>query len=122
MWELDQQREVLAALLHSSSSWEDCFDVAQVHQLWHKAASGRASAGESAVLQRVIWRSAFAEYADEVNGRASRRPAPMAVTEVGKVPAPARPAPGRARQLLRRVPGARRAARTRIGRRVRRIL
>ncbi len=122
MWELDQQREVLAALLHSSSSWEDCFDVAQVHQLWHKAASGRASAGESAVLQRVIWRSAFAEYADEVNGRASRRPAPMAVTEVGKVPAPARPAPGRARQLLRRVPGARQAARTRIGRRVRRIL
>ena len=122
MWQLDQQREVLAALVHSTHAWEDCFDVTEVHQIWHRTAAGTSTPAEDAVLQRVIWRSAFAEYADEVNGREPRRPAPMEVTGVGKVPAARRTAPGRAHQLLRRVPGARRAASTRFGRHVRRIL
>jgi hypothetical protein len=124
LWQVDAQREVLAAVVHESGIWADAFDVAQVHEIWQKAVVGGASAGEESVLQRVIWRAAFREYCAEVNGEPAVRPAPIAVTAVGSGLSvqTLRLRLARVKGRLRRQPAIRQAANTRLGRRIRRLM
>jgi len=123
LWEVDAQRELMAALVDNPQPWSDAFDVPQVHEIWQKAMVGGATSLEESVLQRVIWRTAFEEYAAEVNGRPLARPAPIPLTEVGKrASAPsARLVTARWKGRLRRQPAIRRAAHTRLGRRLRKL-
>ena len=124
LWQVDAQREVLAAVVHESGVWADAFDVAQVHEIWQKALVAGASTGEESVLQRVIWRAAFREYAAEVNGEPAVRPAPIAVTAVGSGLSvhSLRLRLARAKGRLRRQPAIRRAANSPLGRRLRRVM
>jgi hypothetical protein len=123
LWEVDVQRELMAALVDNPQPWSDAFAVPQVHEIWHKAMAGGATSVEESVLQRVIWRTAFEEYAAEVNGRPLARPAPIQVTEVGKrASAPSvQLITARWKGRLRRQPAIRRAAHTRLGRRLRKL-
>jgi hypothetical protein len=124
LWQVDAQREVLAAVVHESGIWADSFDVAQVHEIWHKAVAGAASTAEESVLQRVIWRGAFREYAAAVNGEPEVRPAPIVVTEVGSGLSvqTVRLGLARVKGRLRRQPAIRRAANSRLGHRIRRVM
>jgi hypothetical protein len=121
LWQVDEQRELLAAAIDASGPWADAFDVRQVQEMWHQAVVGGASSTDEAVLQRVLWRAAFEEYVAEANGTPLTRPRPIAVAAVGQgaghTPLPLRLAGWKGR--LRRQPVLRRAATSRWGRRLR---
>jgi hypothetical protein len=110
----------MAALVDDPSTWADDFIVPEVQTMWRGAITGEVTSGEEAILQRVIWRAVFSSYLGELNGEPVRHPAPIEVSGVGRRPVatPAPPQPG-LRERLRRIPVVRRAARSRLGRRLR---
>lgn len=124
-WE-ETDRDVLEEVLASSSTWGEHFDVPRVRSVWRRAGEGRAGPRDELLLQRVVWRAAFAEHLAAVN----RETPPPRLPWVGARPAASPPpAPRRRRAPVvalatwaNEVPWAKRLARTGLGRRIRRTL
>jgi hypothetical protein len=130
-WEVDPDRELVAAIIADPDAWADDFDVPTVQAMWHRAIAGEAAGSDHAALQRIVWQVVFRDYVAELNGEAlpTRTPIPVAEVPGAPVPpAPAAPAPppaapasvrARVRRRLRRSPLVRSLARTRVVRRLR---
>src|SRR6185437_2408581 len=61
-WEVDPDRELVAAIIADPEPWADDFDVATIWAAWHRAVAGQATAVEQAALQRVVWQVVFRDY------------------------------------------------------------
>jgi len=92
-WEVDPDRELVAAIIADSDCWAEDFDVAAVQAMWHRAVAGRATSAQHAVLQRVVWRAVFQDYLAELNGERVPERAPMPVGAVPGAAQPPAPAP-----------------------------
>jgi hypothetical protein len=124
-WEIDPERERVAAILADSDAWAEDFDVEAVQAMWHRAIAGKASGPDQAAIQRVVWQVVFEDYLAELNGEPVRERAPIAVDDVPGAPPPPAPvvpavppdnrpharAIRRLRRRLRRYPLARRVVR-----------
>jgi hypothetical protein len=88
IWEVDPDRELVAAIMADSAPWAADFDVAAVRRMWHRAVAGTASAAEHAVLQRVVWRTVFEDYLAELNGEPMPDRTPIPVSDVPGPPEP----------------------------------
>jgi hypothetical protein len=125
-WEIDPDRELVAAIIADPDPWADDFDVSSIQAMWHRAVAGEASAIEHAALQRVVWQVVFRDYLAELNHEDLPPRTPISVDEVpgALVPPPVaastddRP-PARLRRRLRRSPAVQRIGRSRIVRRLR---
>jgi hypothetical protein len=129
-WEIDPERELVAAILADSDAWAEDFDVEAVQAMWHRAIAGRASGPDQAAIQRVVWQVVFRDYLAELNGEPVPERTPIPVEDVPGAAAPSAPVPPavppgdrlharairRLRRRLRRYPLARR-----VVRRVRRL-
>ncbi|HYJ76828.1 MAG TPA: hypothetical protein VEV65_14570 [Kineosporiaceae bacterium] len=133
-WEVDPDRELVAAIIADPEPWADDFDVATIWAAWHRAVAGQATAVEQAALQRVVWQVVFRDYLAELAGEPVPPRTPLPVHEVPSAPEPepepATPPPavasagatglrGRLRRRLRRSPTVQRIVRTRTVRRLR---
>ena len=127
LWE-ESDADLLDELVQQPHDWGDAFDVPRVQGIWSRARAGKAGPRDELLLQRVVWRAAFADHLAAVNGMAT--PVRPQVALQTARPAPAPPAgrtPRRSPVVLlatwaNDVPLARRLARTDLGRRVRRRL
>lgn len=127
LWE-ESDAELLDELVEQPDDWGEAFDVPRVQAVWRAARSGRAAPRDELLLQRVVWRAAFTEHLAAVNGRPGPDREQVRVTAADRAedrPVPRRVAPSLVARLAtwaNDVPLARRAARTGLGRRLRRLL
>jgi len=121
LWEEDDV-EILSEVMEDLSGTADAFDAGQVRTIWRQARAGRAAGRDELLLQRVVWRVAFSDHLAAVNAE----PAPDRSVVQLRPPEPLRRDWARPlRDLAVRandVPLARRWARTRVGRSLRRRL
>jgi hypothetical protein len=118
LWEIDSQRELVAAILQEAGDWAQHYDVPQVHAMWRRAVVRAATPGEESILQRVVWRAVFDDYLRQVNAEAPCVRTPIDVRTIGAGPGaePSAAASRRLRGRLRRSPCIRRAVRSPVGR------
>lgn len=124
LWE-ESDVELLADIVAQPNDWGEAFDVAQVQAMWRRARQGRAAPRDELLLQRVVWRAAFTDHLAAVNAEAPTgrpRNAPAADPPPSPVPVRRRSPVLVLAIWANDVPLARRLARTRLGRRVRRFL
>jgi hypothetical protein len=143
LWE-ESDAELVGDLMAEPQRWGEAFDVPRVQAVWRAARKGRAAARDELLLQRVVWRAAFGDHLAAVNEEPAPPPPVRLQGPAEPTTAPPGPPgdPGRPRvraaaagtrlgpgSLLRTlatyandVPAARRLARTRLGRRLRRLL
>ncbi len=127
LWE-ESDAEWLTDVIAASADWGEAFDVAQVRTMWRRARQGHAAPRDELLLQRVVWRAAFADHLAAVNAEPSALRLRARTAPANQSPMPM-PVPVRRRSPVlalavwaNEVPLARRLARTRLGRRVRRFL
>ncbi len=84
--------ETISVLVADPELWADEFDVPHVQHAWQLLRSGEAGPSEERLLQRVIWRSVFADYLAELNGGEppARKLVPPASTPVSTAPSTVR--------------------------------
>lgn len=121
LWEEDDV-DVLDGVMADLSGWGEAFDAASVRTIWRQARAGRAAGRDELLLQRVVWRAGFEDHLAAVNAEpVPDRPA----LRVDLPVAPKRDWTRPVRELAmaaNEISLARRLARTRLGRELRRRL
>lgn len=121
LWQ-EPDRDLVTGLLARPDAWGDAFDIPTVQRVWRQACAGRAAARDELLLQRVVWRAAFDDHLRAINGErpVTRRPVPL--ERLGRPRVDVARAARAFAAHANDVPTARRLARTRLGRYVRRHL
>jgi hypothetical protein len=60
-------RDDITTLVADHDVWADAFDPSIVTRSWQRLLSAEGEPSDERLIQRVIWRAAFADYLDEVN-------------------------------------------------------
>jgi hypothetical protein len=60
-------RDVVQSII-ADEAWSQEYDARSVRRLWARSRSGASTAPDEALLQRLVWRSAFDDYLAELNG------------------------------------------------------
>lgn len=76
-------RHLVTALLADRAAWADPFDAAIVDELWRASLDGRTDARQERALRAAVWRGAFTDHLDAIEGRPPRRrsPAPRTLAQ-----------------------------------------
>jgi hypothetical protein len=119
LWE-EADLEEITAVIADPSSWGAAFDVRVIQKLWRQACRGNVGARDELLLQRVIWRAAFSDHLDALNGVSGPR-RDSASPIVPSRPRRSRWSPVRAVAVrMNDLPAGKRLARTRLGQALRR--